>query len=220
MSNIDIKPTLGEGVYTISDCSHILKIPSERLRRWVYNYSKISNPNGLLHWNNEKGIGFNFFTLVEIFVVNTLRQSYKLSMQKIKIARDELKLQFDSEYPFAYHSIFSDKTNILTQLEKGDYLILDKKRQTAFHKIYDPFCTRLDFDSNTNLVSKYWPLGKSKSIIVDPLHSFGRPTIHRTNITTESIYKLHIAGETIETLSYLYNLETIQINNSIEFEKL
>jgi uncharacterized protein (DUF433 family) len=71
-----------------------------------------------------------------------------------------------------------------------------------------------------HLVAKLWPLGRDKSIIVDPKHTFGQPTIEGTNIKAETIYRMFQAGESLHFIASLYEIETAQVEDAVTFCKL
>ena len=104
---VSTKPKLGYGVYTVSDASHILHIPSNKLRRWVNEYWKASFvqnkslADNFYIWGESRDIAFNFFTLIEIFSVMSLRH-LGVSFKTIVSARAELSEIFNTKYPFAF----------------------------------------------------------------------------------------------------------------------
>jgi len=219
-------PKLGEGAYTIPDASRILGLPLPKLRRWVNGYWRVSEDErhqvfpveSLSAWGEQADRAFNFYTLIEVFVIATLREQ-GVSFRTIRQARQELAERFKTSYPFASHKLLHNGKSILVELDDEKLLTLGAKGQMAFHKIVAPFCKMLDFSDETTLAERYWPMGRSSTVVVDPHHSFGRPTIFETNITTETLSNLFRAGETVETISNLYNISATQVNQAIEFEQ-
>lgn len=224
------KPTVGEGVYTIPDAAHILKFPQAKLRRWVTGYwrildavqkEKISPIVDSGVWGDGRDRAFNFYTLIELYTIYSLR-NIGVPLKKIRSAREELARRFRTKYPFATHKLMSDGRQILVEIKEGELksiLELDAHGQTAIEQVIKLFCKRLEFNAQTDLVEAYRPLGEKTSIIVSPHHGFGRPTIEGTNITSEAIYNLVVAGEDRQTIEKLYDLPPDQIDEIIAFEK-
>jgi uncharacterized protein (DUF433 family) len=77
---------------------------------------------------------------------------------------------------------------------------------------------RLDFDKN-NLAQRLYPLGKNTSIIVDPRHQFGQPTISGTNLFPETIYNLYKNKESKKFIALSYDISVKQVNDAIEYCK-
>ena len=89
------KPTIGEGVYTVPDAAHILKVPQEKLRRWVSGYrAPALQDQGKVKasvvdagiWGEGRQKAFNFYTLIEVYTITALRD-IGVSFQKIRSAR-------------------------------------------------------------------------------------------------------------------------------------
>lgn len=224
------KPTIGEGVYTVPDAAHILKIPQVKLRRWVSGQRATSLQDHKMIitsvidagiWGEGRQKAFNFYALIEVYTITALRD-LGVSFQKIRRAREELGKRFRTKYPFATQRLMSDGRQILVEFTEGEIealLELDTGGQMALEKIIKPFCKRLEFNSETNLAELYRPLGRDASIIVSPQHGFGRPTIEGTNIASETIYRLIQAGENKNRVAALYDLTVANIEDVIRFEQ-
>jgi len=218
------QPVIGAGVYTIPDAGKILGIPLHRMRRWLGGYLKDAErvlPLGELQsWGQGQERGFNFYTLIELFSVFQFRE-HGVALKTIREARAELSDRLNSHYPFAHQGVVSDGKRLLYELQEGTpeaMLELGGTGQTAFREIMEPFCHRLDFHTSTRLAERYWPNGRKSSVVVDPHHSFGRPSISGTNIATESINSLLSAGESVEDVAEMYGLEVNQVQEAKEFE--
>ena len=229
-SRAEYKPTIGEGVYTIADAAHILEIPSIKLRRWVNGYvistqgaekKSVAPVVDAGIWGEGRQRAFNFYALIELYTIMALRD-IGVSFKKIKQAREELGRRFRARYPFATHKLMSDGKQILVEFAEGNLqaiLELDTHGQMALEQIITPFCKKLEFNFDTQLAELFRPMGKDTSIVVSPHHGFGRPTIEGTNIATETIYKLFLAGEDRNTIAELYDLTFANIDSIIAFEK-
>ena len=69
------------------------------------------------------------------------------------------------------------------------------------------------------LTVRLWPLGKEKSIVVDPNHKFGRPIIKGSNIYPETIYQLYLANEPINFIASSFSITENEVDDAIEFCK-
>jgi uncharacterized protein (DUF433 family) len=216
-------PHLGQGIYTITDAALILNFPASKLRTWINTYWRtiykeipaIKNDDFYI-WGESRSTAFNFYTLIEIFTVMSLR-NLGVTFKTINSARNELSRILNTKYPFAFENLMSDGKKIIITLDEFKLLELGTNGQTALRKIIEPFCKKLDFDKQNELAYRYWPLGKSSSIVVDPKHGFGRPTISGTNISIDAINNLLIAGEKKEDIAYLYDLSMEQIEQVNRF---
>ena len=139
-------------------------------------------------------------------------------MATIRAARDELSVRLKTDHPFALGGLLSSGKGLLHELGDGVLLELGSKGQTAFEKILQPFCDRLDFDAATSLAQRFFPLGREHPIVVDPRHAFGRPVIDGTNVTTEAVMALLRGGETIEDVADFLAISDVAVRAARTFE--
>ncbi len=207
---------LGEGIYSVSDISFLLKLPKQKVRRWLNDFwdSRLAEKyNQTYSWGTGRDQATNFYTLIEFYVFYSLREC-GVSQRKIFEAHENMAKQLKTLYPFASAKLLTDGRSILYALDDGTTVKADKSKQIAFKQIIENFCKKIEF-SNNNLANKYYPLGKEKHIVVDPHHQFGQPTIEKTNVLAETIYNLHSAGESDEFISRLYDISLKEVNASI-----
>lgn len=224
----DSAPHLGGGVYTVPDVARILKIPMSKTRRWIGGYWGLGSEGhrrrytGAIEsgsWGIGRDRAVNFLALIEIYTFAALRNE-DYSAQHVMKAHQELCERFDTMFPFAYHRLLIDGSQIFVALEESTegLLTLRDGGQTVFKKVIEPFCKKIDFCNETSLAEKYWPLGKKRTVVVDPHRGFGRPTISETNITTESIAHMVSAGEPRQFVSEMYDIPEAAVRDAIEFE--
>lgn len=212
------------GTYLIPDAARILRLPADSLRSWVVGRDpsgEVRFPAGSM---DSEGIGrdrhFGFLTLVELYLISQLRRK-GVTMPTIRGARAELSQRYNTEHPFALGGLLSSGKGMLKELGDGVLLELGASGQTAFEKIVQPFCAKLDFDGATSLASRFFPLGREHPVVVDPRHAFGRPAIEGTNVTTEAILSLLRGGETPEDVaeSLAIPLNAVQAARAFEQHK-
>lgn len=163
---------------------------------------------------------FGFLTLVELYLVAQLRQR-GVSMAAIRAAREELSHRYKTDHPFALGGLLSSGKLLLHELGDGVLLELGTKGQTAFERILQPFCDRLEFDKATTLARRFFPMGRDCPVVVDPRHAFGRPAIEGTNVTTEAIMSLVRGGETVEDIADSLDItpEAVKAAKAFELSK-
>lgn len=218
---------LNSGAYTLPDAARLLELPLSRLRSWVRGALLDSRegkertrrfPVGHFETQGDGGDSyFDFLTLIELFTIAQLRK-HGVKMATLRAGRAELAARYRTAHPFALQGLLTDGVRLLREL--GDEAILEvgASGQTAFAEVIRPFCHRLDFDATTNLATRFYPAGGDKGIVVDPRHSFGRPVLVGTNITTESIACLRRAGERADDIADDYGVSISQIDAAWTFE--
>lgn len=226
MSVISFKaePKLGEGLFTVSDASKILELPSDLVRRWIKAYwqNRFLDNDAIQDssyvWGERRAKAFNFYVLVEIIAVFSLRH-IGVSFNKIRLAHTQLIKILGTEHPFASSKLMSDGGEIFWEPDETTLIQLDHSLQLSFKEIIAPFCKKLDFNDRTTLAQRYWPLGKDHSIVVDPHHCFGQPSIFGTNINVQSVLRLVKAGEAKHSITTMYDLNIPQVEDVISFER-
>ena len=209
---------LHSGIYTIPDASLILGLPKSRLRSWVLPASTKTNPV-IQSVGEGRGRVFDFNELIEAHTIYSLRK-LGVSLQKIRLAHEKLSKLFSTAYPFAKKGVLSDGNSVLFDLKNsGERYLLNVSHdiQTEFRDMVLPFCTKLEFDEETDLAKRFWPLGKRRMIVVDPRRSFGRPVIQGTNILSETIFGMLRGGESITNIVAQYDIPESAVKDAKEF---
>jgi uncharacterized protein (DUF433 family) len=207
---------LGQGIYSVPDISFLLRLPKAKVRRWLNDFWDIrfsEKYNQKYSWGEGRDKATNFYTLIEFYIFYQLRES-GVGSKTIFAAHEEMARQLNTGYPFASAKLLTDGRSILYSLEDGTTIKADKTRQIALRQVIEDFCKRIEFSDN-NLVEKYYPLGRQKHIVVDPHHQFGQPTIEKTNILAETIYKMHTAGESNDFLARLFDIPLNNVEDAI-----
>lgn len=215
MNFTEIHSKLGEGIYSVSDISFLLKLPKQKVRRWLNDFwdNKLAEKyNQKYSWGEGRDQAANFYTLIEFYIFYCLRDA-GVSQKTIFEAHESIAIQLKTIYPFASAKLLTDGKNILYSLEDGTTIKADKSKQIAL-KLIEEFYNKIDFSSNM-VAEKYYPLGKNKPIVVDPHHQFGQPVIEQTNVMAETIYNMHSAGESKQFLSRLYDISLKQVEAAI-----
>lgn len=219
--NNHIEPRIGEGVYLIKDVAKILGLDYELCRRWINGYWDGNLRDNFSYVFGEKGNkAINFYSLIEFYTFYKLREK-NIGASAIRKLHKELAEKYNSDYPFALAQDFyiedrKYKKLIVVDVIDGYYKNDGKKK--LYLKFYDDFLEKVEFDKD-NFARRYYPLGKEKNVVVDPLHQFGQPIIKDTNIKTQTIYSLYKGGETNENICILYNLPIEKVQDAINFHE-
>ena len=226
MTSRSANSSLATGAYTLPDAACLLQVPLARLRYWLRGASASNSATGSRHLpagefetlGEGKDRHFGFQTLIELFTIAELRER-GVQMKTLQAARAELAERYQTPHPFALRGLLTNGRKLLKELGDAVLLELGTGGQTAFERVVEPFCKRLDFDAATNMATRFYPDEKSRSIVVDPKHAFGRPVIDGTNITTEAIGCLIRGGEKVEDVAADYRLEPAQVEAAWEYER-
>lgn len=214
------KPQLGLGIYTPAEISQILRLPYYKVNRWIDKYW--DGELGLefekrYSWKSDNSKAVSFHTLVEFYVMVQFSEA-GVKTRSVLEAHKELSKTYGTPFPFALKevldSIRTDGKKIYFSRE-GNTITLDGSRQLNLDFI-QVFFKKLEFDSDS-LASRFWPLGKENSILIDPERKFGHPVVNDKNIYPETIFNHYKSGDPIEYISLVYNLTEKEVKDAINY---
>lgn len=211
---------IGIGIYSASEIADILCISYPKVYKWMDSYwdKKLATLyNKKYSWKTEGKRSVSFHTFIEFYVMMRFSEA-GVKPKAVLEAHKELSEMFETTFPFAnkqvLESIKTDGKNIFFEIE-GVNLSLNGTKQLNLDVI-KMFFVNLDFDKN-NVATKYYPLGKEKSIVVDPNRKFGHPLLEGNNIQPQILYNHYKSGDPIEYLASIYEIGVNVVNDAIEY---
>jgi len=216
------KPKLGIGIYTAAEIAQILRVPYRKVYTWMNKYwdRKLGDIYGSKYsWQMDGTRAVSFHTFVEFYIMMQFSEA-GVKPRRVLEAHQELSRMFDTAFPFAMKKVLdgirTDGDTIFLETDKGT-ITLDGTKQFNLDFIRI-FFKKLEF-SDDDLASRFWPMGKENSILIDPERRFGHPVIDGKNIYPEVINNHFIAGDPIKYIAYVYELSETEVNQAIEFCK-
>jgi len=157
----------------------------------------------------------NFLSLIELYIFNKFKKAGVSSYKIVKI-HEFLSNELKTPYPFASTDFY--QSGSLTYFKNGDdWVIADKTLQIALKKIIESFGAKISFNDN-NLAEKYFPLGKKKSIVIDPNYRFGQPILKKSFLPIEPLYETYKAeNDDADLISRIYDVSKSEIKDIVEF---
>ena len=218
-----------KGVYSLTTAAKILNMNPQKMRRWINGYTYYKNkecrsikPLFKAEYNyNSEDVIISFLDLTELLFIKTF-MGHGISIQKIRKAAIEAAKLLDASHPFAIRKMFTDGKTIFAKIAKeaNDSSLLDllQKQYQLGDFIESILYECIDFGKD-NYTKRWWPLGKDKDIVLDPLRSMGQPIINTYNVKTELIYDLYKANHNINEICDWYELDKNSVKLAIEYEK-
>jgi len=115
-----------------------------------------------------------------------------LSLQHVRRVATLASDLFHTPYPFASRKIFTDGHEVFASLtrDSDDPILIEishRHSQLIARPIIADYLTELDFDPQSSLARRWWPLGRQIPIVLDPTVSFGAPVVAGTATRTEVV---------------------------------
>lgn len=210
---------IGEGIYTAADISRIFKIPYPKIKYWFRYYirNKLFHTIGYRYYFPIKDtIAVNFLTLIEMYVFYTLKEK-GIKMSDIIKIHTQMSKYLHTPYPFASQEFYISGKQVY--FEQDNILIeASDTYQEFIPSFVNQFVERIKFDDK-RLARKFYPLGKDKSVVLNPENQCGQPTIDGTNILTATLFEYYKGKESIETIARLFDLSVENVRDAIEFHR-
>lgn len=212
--------SLGNGIYLVSEIAQILQLPKSQVHSWLNKYwdSELKELYDYQYsWEVNDIKAVNFYSLVEFYVMSQFMDA-GVPTKNLFTAHKALVERYQTPFPFALKEILedirTDGKKIYLNIEEG-IITLDGTKQFNLDLI-QVFFHKIEFD-NGRLAKRYYPLGKDKSIVLDPDRQFGHPVVGETNIYPEVLYRLYKGGETIKFIAFSYEIEESQVQDAIDY---
>lgn len=218
-------------VYTLAQAARYLKIPEVTLKTWIKgrkypvdggNKQKFFQPVILLP--DPRIPRLSFVNLVEAHVLNGIRRIENIPFRKVRQAISYLKKQYPSKHPLADRLFQTDGVDLLIE-DVGKLINVSKDGQMEMREIVDKYLRRIDRDPSKHLPIRLYPFLRNThqeeeplSVVIDPLVSFGRPTLVKTGIPTAVIAERFYAGDSMENLARDYGIEREKIEEAVRYE--
>lgn len=213
---------IGMGLYTPGEAGLLLGVAPGRIARWLRGHVA----NGKRHeplWRPQivldGDIGLGFRDLMEVRVAASFIAQglppFRLR-QAIVLARDAV----GEDHPLSTRAFRTDGRSIFLQVAKhdGEAALIDLfSRQYAFRDVVERSLRHVDLD-DTGRPALWWPLGRSRWVLVDPARSFGRPIEAETSIPVDALVRAVRAERSVEGAARAWNVPPRAVARALAFQ--
>lgn len=229
---------LGVGLYTAPDAARLLSfeigavLSGKKLRRWALGYRYRTVDRAILREAEPivgarlRGEGYDLFTfaeLIELLVIGAFREE-GVSSAVIRAARNRACEMF-GENPFARRRFETDGKHIFvtlaaaelgSKLSEANFTLEVTRGQGALEAVVRPLFRRIDYIGD--LAGRFWPLGRNRSVVIDPARSFGEAVENESGVPTATLYATHKAGESNSAIADWYGVSLQGVADALEYE--
>jgi uncharacterized protein (DUF433 family) len=220
------RPEWDVAAYPAAEAGRLVGLSPTRVRRWLRGYdyryaAGIQHQQPVIRQRGTYGTTYaSFLDLIDLLFVKRFLD-YGISLQKVRKALNEATELLGTDH-FARRSFFTDGSNIYLEVrERGDAILqLLSGGQWVIAPIIQELAVQIDFDSPSGLARRWYPLGPDGFVVLDPLVSFGRPTIANRGIATANIYDFFLAERRrVEPVCSWLQLEQQEVRAAVAFEE-
>jgi len=192
-------------------------------KQTISNWQRIhGNRAGVISKRDERE-GLSYLQLIELGVVAAMRNS-GVKLERIREAREYLRSEFESEFPFAHYRFKTDGKTLfmhydqLVQTDKDKLLALNENGQLAWNEILSGLLHEFEYDTDIGTVLRWRVGGYDSPVRLDPRIAFGAP--HVSGTATWVLRERWKSGEGLADIAEDYNLATTLVVAALEFEQV
>ena len=212
---------IGLGTYSIPSASlYVLAETNNGLKlhltpRHLYRWTKDGLAGGYLTGIRNKNMFINYKDLISLRAIAAMRAKGMKHSEILK-AEKVLKARYNCEYPFATFEFWTVPPKDIFVKENGILLSASRHLQAAmeFFEEYLQPAHNMTFDLFGH--SATWR--PYSNVLLDPQIQYGEPCIEGTRIPTQVLYSFYKAGDSIEILSYFYDIQPGRVKDAIDWE--
>lgn len=211
--------------YDARTITRYLGIPQATLHHWTHGYGLASGRRQLpiITLDDPDGRFFSFANLIELHVLNALRNEHQVRLPSIRSAVTYLQAELKSKRPLLEQALETDGANIFVE-HLGQLLNASKHGQTAMPELLRSYLRRIERDAHG------WPVRlfpftrvRAKSsdprlIAMDPSVAFGKPVITGSRVPTREVFERYRLGESVSELADDFGRQVAEIEEALRIE--
>jgi uncharacterized protein (DUF433 family) len=228
----------GRGVYDATEAVRLLNfkrdvtslgrsVSRNTISRWLTGYDYMvqgekrhSEPLWQSDYvNDNQTLEISFRDLIELRFVKAFRDA-GLGLPTIRECFLRAVEEVKDERPFSTSKFRTDGKTIFLDIthdvHEGEMIDL-RRRQKAFRTIVEPSLRDLEFDATS--VTRWYPLGNRRSIVIDPARAFGRPISSIGGIPTEVLANAVSVEGSPERVARLYEVTLPAVRAAMAFQE-
>ena len=210
--------------YTIDEASRYLLVPVSTIKYWVIGEAGVAPLTSIY---SRKPLLLSFKNLVELYVLESLRETHDVSLKKIRRSIEELRIERPSKYPLADYQLATRGRKIYLEGDGDELVNLTVGGQHAFKAILNPFLRRVHRNAQgiaerlfpfTSRQHQKDPQNAPRVVVIDPNVAFGMPVLVGSRISTAFLMSRKNGGASISKLASDYGRSEAEIEEAISLE--
>jgi uncharacterized protein (DUF433 family) len=208
--------------YTLPDAAHLTGVAATTLLYWIKTRPVVRRPDPASPL-------LTFTTVIELYVLATLRRKHGISLRRIRPAIDYVREHLRKDHPLAEQPFETDGSDLF--IRHLDLIInASRQGQIVIPELIEVYLQRVEWDQSGRPY-RYFPLVQQRNgsdlqeiadapriVMVDPRISFGKPALFGSGIPTAVIAGRFRAGDSIRELALDLDRDITEIEEAIRYE--
>ena len=211
-----------ESMYTFAEAAQLANVSATTVRNWLFGYTVRGREVPPL-FPSSNGTMVSFLQMIEIMVAGRFRKSTlgkSPSFKKVRDAHMNARELWDMEYPFAHMKLEALGGHIVHFLKEGGSVathqaVDDPGQWTLPGLLRRQTVDQIEYDDE--LAARWFPVGKTVPIVVDPKLSTGLPVIEGRGVTVQAIRKRFKAGLRIDFIAKDFKMDPSLVETALQY---
>ena len=205
--NASVPPSaIGHGIYPLRFAAQLAQLDPRTAWRWAEGYTYVHKGErratpGLMPLALSRKAGEQDVTFAELLTLRLVKafRDVKLGLPTIRRVAERAAADYGLAMPFASRRFRTDGRKVFIELRHGSpdndepgapvrdrELIEVLTRQRNFAEVVEPsLFANVDWDGD--FASRWWPMGRGRSVVLDPAVRFGTPRINGSGVSTSAV---------------------------------
>ena len=215
---------IGIGLYTPAEAGRLIQVHPGKIVRWLRGhiangklYDRLWEPQADL---GEDGLFLGFRDLMEVRVAAEFI-TRGLSPQRVRQAIVLAGEIIGDERPLSTARFKTDGRSVFLQIVEADgkmKLIDIFRSQYAFQEVLERSLKNLDYD-HYGVPARWWPLGRSRNVVLDPERSFGQPIEAETSVPVSALAAAAAAEGSAKAAARAWAVPVRAVNRAVAFKR-
>ncbi len=216
--------------YPIAEAARLVGLSPGQVKRWLQGYEfayrtkeqprlrHSMKPPVVPQRQRRQSSYASFLDIIDLLLVKKLVKQ-GISLQQARLEIDEAKEVLGMNH-LGYETFFTLGRKVFLQTSSSSILALSTGGQMAIDRFIRDLGHQIEFDEETKLAIRWYPLHPDRRVVVDPFVSFGRPVIAGRRVTTSNIYDFFVSeNEKVEVVCEWMDLKQAQVKSAVKLEK-
>jgi uncharacterized protein (DUF433 family) len=208
--------------YSFAEADRIARVTPGTSSRWLKGYpywyssdEQRRSPPVTPRKGSQEAV--SFVDLMEVAAIGRLRDK-GFSLKRIREINAYCRVYLRTPRPLVTEKFRVTGQDIFIDDENFGVLVNVGREagMRAWEEVLEPFLDDVEYEEE--LVRRWWPLGKTVGVVVDPDYGFSLPVIEGTGIRTEIIAERKRAGDSTKDIIYDFGVTPDQIEDALLWE--
>ena len=209
-------------MYTFGEAAQLTRVSASTVKNWLVGYTVKGREVPPL-FPSGNGAMVSFLQMIEIMVAGRFRKSAlgrSVTFRTVRDAHVNARESWGTEYPFAHMKLEALGGHIVHFLREGvpvaSHEALDVPGQWTLPGLLRREMTdQLEYDHD--LAARWFPIGKTVPIVVDPRISTGLPVIEGRGVTVQAIRNRFNSGLRIDFIAKDFDMERDLVETALRY---